>query len=33
VRDLEARKGAWLLDNAKRAAAAVAHDFEDWKAA
>ena len=29
VRDLEARKGDWLLANAKRAAAAVARDFED----
>jgi hypothetical protein len=33
VRDLEARKGDWLLDNAKQAAAATARDFEDWKAA
>ena len=33
VRDLEARKGDWLLDNAKRAAAAVDRDFEEWRSA
>ena len=32
ARDLKARKGDWLVANAKRAAAAVARDFEDWKA-
>ena len=33
VRDLEARKRDWLLANAKRAAAAVDRDFEEWKSA
>ena len=32
VRDLKARKGDWLVANAKRAATAVTRDFEDWKA-
>jgi len=32
ARDLKARKGDWLVANAKRAATAVARDFEDWKA-
>ena len=32
ARDLKARKGDWLLANAKQAAAAVARDFEEWKA-
>ncbi len=32
ARDLKGRKGDWLVANAKRAAAAVARDFEDWKA-
>jgi hypothetical protein len=32
VRDLKARKGDWLVANAKRAAAAVARDFEEWRA-
>jgi hypothetical protein len=31
-RDLRRRKDGWLRDNAKRAAAAVAQDFTDWKA-
>lgn len=31
LRDLEARKGDWLRDNAKSAAAAVTRDFEEWK--
>ena len=33
VRDLEARKGDWLVANAKRAATAVTRDHEDWQAA
>jgi Ser/Thr protein kinase RdoA (MazF antagonist) len=33
VRDLEGRKGDWLRANAKRAAAAVVRDCEEWKAA
>jgi hypothetical protein len=32
ARDLKARKGDWLVANAKQAAAAVARDFEEWKA-
>jgi hypothetical protein len=33
VRDLARRDGDWLHANAKRAAAAVARDYADWKAA
>ena len=32
LRDLASRKADWLLANAKRAAAAVAAEFEAWKA-
>lgn len=31
-RDLASRKGEWLAANAKRAAAAIAREFEEWKA-
>jgi hypothetical protein len=32
-RDLAARKGDWLGEHARRAAAAVTREFDDWKAA
>jgi hypothetical protein len=32
ARDLERRKPGWLRADARRAAAAVAKDFADWRA-